>query len=74
MDISICKTAKSPSDNLHNNPIHSSSHSLSKTMEDMHNAATANTTLKPLDLSQGKGIGYIPTVVDNKACANLDRI
>ena len=42
-------------------------------MEDIQNAATANTTLKPSDVSKGKGLGYILAAVD-RACANLDRI
>ena len=42
-------------------------------MEDIHNAATSNTALKPSDVSRGKGLGYIPAAVD-RACADLDRI
>ena len=42
-------------------------------MEDIQNKATANTTLKPSDVSKGKGLGYILAAVD-RACANLDKI
>ena len=71
--LGFVRQPKGPSKNLHNHPIHSSSHPLTKTMEDIHNAATSNTALKPSDVSKGKGLGYIPAAVD-RACANLDRI
>ena len=71
--LGFVRQPKGVSNNLHNHDIHSSSHPLAKTMEDIHNAATANTTLKPSDVSKGKGLGYIPAAVD-RACANLDRI
>ena len=71
--LGFVRQPKGPSNNLHNHPIHSSSHPLAKTLEDIHSAATSNTALKPSDVSKGKGLGYIPAAVD-RACANLDRI
>ena len=68
--LGFVRQPKGLSNNLHiNHSIHSSSHPLTKTIEDIHNAATANTTLKPSDVSKGKGLGYIPAAVD-RACAN----
>ena len=59
--------------NLHNHNVHASSHLLTKTQEDIQRAAIANVTLKPSEISRGKGLGYIPAAVD-RASANMDRI
>ena len=71
--LGFVRQAKGPLTNLHNHPVHSPSHPLSKTVEDISNAAKANVTLKPSDISRGKGLGYIPAAVD-KACASMDKI
>jgi len=71
--LGFVRQPKGSSKNLHNHPIPSSSHPLTKTMDDIHNAATANTALKPSDISKEKRLGYIPAAVD-RACANLDRV
>ena len=62
--LGFVRQSKGPSSNLHNHLIHSSSHPLSKTVEDIHKPAMANMTLKPSDVSRGKGLGYIPAAVD----------
>lgn len=58
---------------LHNHNVHAPSHLLTKTQEDIQNAAVANVTLKPSEMCRGKGLGYIPAAVDS-ASANIDRI
>ena len=58
---------------LHNHNVHTSSHLLTKTQEDIQSAAVANVSLKPSEISRGKGLGYIPAAVD-RASANMDRI
>ena len=65
--LGFVRQPKGSSKNLHNHPIHSSSHPLTKIMEDIHNAATSNIVLKPSDVSKGKELGYIPVAVD-RAC------
>ncbi len=64
---------KGGSDNQHDHPVYSASHPLKKTLEDITNAAARNSALKPSEIAQGKGLGYVPGVVD-KACANLERV
>ena len=64
---------KGDSDNLHNHPVHSASHPLKKTLEDITNAAARNSALKPTEIAQGKGVGYVPGVVD-QACTNLESL
>ena len=64
---------KGDSNNLHNHPVHSASYPLKKTLEDITNAAARNSALKPTEIAQGKGVGYVPGVVD-QACTNLERV
>jgi len=52
---------------------HSALHPLRKTLEDITNAAARNSALKPAEIAQGEGIGYVPGVVD-QACTNLERV
>ncbi len=64
---------KGSNDNLHKHRTYSASHPLTKTLEDITNAAAKNSGLKPTEIAQGKGVGYVPGVVD-KSCANLERV
>ena len=50
--LAFVRQPKGVSNILHNHSIHSSSHPLCKTKEDIQNAATANTTLKPSEVSK----------------------
>ena len=64
---------KGDSDNLPNHPVHSALHPLKKTLEDITNTAARNSALKPTEIAQGKGVGYVPGVVD-EACTSLERV
>ena len=59
--------------NLHSHSIHRASHLLSTTKQNIIRAAQLNPVLTPLEVAQGKGIGYIPGTVD-QAGAHLGRI
>jgi len=39
----------------------------------MENVQNANVSLKPSEVSRGKGLGYIPAAVD-PACAHMERL
>ena len=71
--LGFVRQPKGSKGSLHNHNVHVSSHLLTKTQEDIESAAVANVTLKPTEISRGKGLGYIPATVD-KASANMDRI
>ena len=60
-------------DNLHDHPMYSASHPLNKTLKDITKTVARNNALKPAEIAQGKGIGYVPDVV-GQACTNLERI
>ena len=64
---------KENTNNLHNHAIHGASRLLSATKQNIANAAQLNPTLTPMEVAQGKGIGYIPGTVDH-AGAHLGRI
>ena len=58
---------------MHSHAIHGASHLLSATKQSIVKGACLNPTLTPLEVTQGKGIGYIPGTVDH-AGAHLVRI
>ena len=64
---------KECTNNLHSHAIHGASHLLSATKQHIVKAAHLNPTLTPLEVAQGKGIGYIPGTADH-AGAHLGRI
>ena len=64
---------KENASNLHNHAIHGASHLLSATKQNILKASQLNSTLTPMEVAQGKGIGYIPGTVD-QAGVHLGRI
>ena len=71
--LAFVRQPKGPKESLHNHDVHSSSHLLAKTQEDISEAAVANISLKPSEVCRGKGLGYIPAAVD-RASASIERI
>ena len=71
--LAFVRQPKGSKESLHNHEVHSSSHLLTKTQEDIKEAAIANIALKPSEVCRGKGLGYIPAAVD-RASASVERI
>ena len=71
--LGFVRQPKGSKGSLHNHNVHTSLHLLTKTQEDIQSAAVVNVSLKPSEISRGKGLGYIPAAVD-RAYANMDRI
>ena len=64
---------KEATENLHNHPLHSASHLLKQSVEDITAATKLNPNLKPTDVASGKALGYVLGSVD-KAGVHLGRI
>ena len=55
---------KCNTETLHNHPMHSSTKVSSYVKESILKAATVNSSLKPFEISRGKGLTVVPGVVD----------
>ena len=71
--LGFVRQPKGTEGSLHNHNVHASSHLLTKTLKEIQSAAVSNISLKPSEVSRGKGLGYIPAAVDTTS-ANMDRI
>ena len=60
----IFRSQKAPTKNLHNHKIHSSTKIAQCVKEKINNATSANPALTPFEIACGKGIGFIPSAVD----------
>lgn len=59
--------------NLHNHPIHGPIKIAKCVKESISKAVSLNSSLKPVDISHGKGLEFVPGVVD-QASTHTDRI
>ena len=71
--IAIIRNQKEPMINLHNHAIHGPTKIAKCIQENISRAISLNSTLTPIDISQGKGLEFVPGVVD-KASTHLGRI
>ena len=60
----IVRSQKAPIENLHNHKIHGSTKIAQCVKEKINNAISANPALTPSEIACGKGIGFIPSAVD----------
>lgn len=64
----IVRCQKLPSNNLHNHNIHGANKISQCVREKISKAITANPTLTPTEIACGKGIGFIPSAIDDASC------
>ena len=60
----IVRSQKAPTENLHNHKVHGSTKIAQCVKEKINDAIIANPALTPSEIACGKGIGFIPSAVD----------
>jgi len=71
--IAIIRNQKEPMTNLHSHAIHGPTKIAKCVQENISKAVSLNSTITPIEISQGKGLEYVPGVID-KASTHLGRI
>lgn len=69
----IVQNQKCDANNLHNHELHGTFKICNLVREKISNAVQSNVSLTPTDISQGKGIGFVPSAIDT-ASAHLGRV
>ena len=69
----IVRNQKDETNNLHNHELHGAFKICNLVQDKISHAVQSNWSITPTDVSQGKGIGFIPSAVDT-ASAHLGRV